>query len=248
MRIPLSIMVWTLYGAALAVAVPLTFTVWLVSLPFDRYRRLANRVFMFFGQSFVVFNPLWRIRYHGLQNYEPGKARIFIGNHQGFMDMPLIARLPWKMKWVSKKELFRVPAAGWLLTLAGHIGIERGTRSAVKALQGVLPYLKAGIPVMIFPEGTRSHDGELRPFRRGAFHLASQYGYEVQPIVVHGTNRIMRPGDWKVSPRGTMHISLLESIHPGDFDTVEAFTEHTHQRFRRELERLRALDGAEGGA
>ena len=101
------------------------------------------------------------------------------------------------MKWLSKASLFRIPVVGWMLTLAGDIPIHRGRGgSAKEAMDGCTRWLDRGVPVVIFPEGTRSPDGTMGPFKDGAFRLALDSGAQIVPIAVCGTRKALPKHSW----------------------------------------------------
>ncbi len=234
----LSALAWGIYGFGFLVILPFVLVAYLVTAPFDRFRKLPNSILMLHGQLYTYLNPFWKVEIKGVENYRSDEGCIFMGNHQSFVDMPLLARLPWNMKWVSKKELFPIPVAGWILSLAGHISIDRGSPEARKTIYKIVPYVEAGQKVMVFPEGTRSRDGELKPFKRGSFMVAWEHNLPVQPIVISGTKDLMRPGTWIMKLKGHAVVSILERISPGDFDSMEEFIDYTFQQFSAELERL----------
>ena len=98
---------------------------------------------------------------------------VVVSNHESFVDILLISHLPTEMKWMSKIEILRIPLVGWMMRLARDIPLERGDAASIaKALEASRERLDSKVSVMIFPEGTRSKTGELRPFKTGAFRLA----------------------------------------------------------------------------
>src|SRR5690606_8565255 len=101
-------------------------------------------------------------------------------NHESNADPFLISFLPWEMKWLAKASLFRVPVVGWCFRLAGDIPVHRGDAgSARTAMARCRGWIERGVPVMIFPEGTRSRTEELLPFKDGAFRLAVETGASI---------------------------------------------------------------------
>ncbi len=123
---------------------------------------------------------------------------MFVSNHESQADPFLISFLPWEMKWLAKASLFRIPVAGWSMALAGDIPIHRGNdRSAKEAMDQCARWLERGVPVVIFPEGTRSPDGKMGPFKDGAFRLALDSGAQVIPIAVCGTRKALPKHSWK---------------------------------------------------
>jgi 1-acyl-sn-glycerol-3-phosphate acyltransferase len=109
------------------------------------------------------------------------------------MDIPaMLGYLPAQLRIAAKKVLFSVPFMGWHLRRAGHIPIDRGsTERAVESMKQAATYLHDGICAFVFPEGTRSVDGKLHPFKKGGFKLAVQSGAPVIPVTIIGTRRIL---------------------------------------------------------
>jgi 1-acyl-sn-glycerol-3-phosphate acyltransferase len=123
---------------------------------------------------------------------------VVVSNHESQADPFLISFLPWEMKWLGKEVLFRVPFLGWSMRLAGDVPVRRGTRTSVEdAMKTCARWLERGVPVMIFPEGTRSPDGALLPFKDGAFRLAIETGADILPIAVSGTRRALPKHSWR---------------------------------------------------
>jgi len=237
-----SILVWLIYGISFVFSLVFTLITFLFTFWFDKHRVYPNKVMMFFGRSMVSLNPFWKVTHFGLENVNKGpKGKIAIANHQSFIDMPLMATLPFKMKWVSKKELFSVPVVGWIMKMCGHISVDRGSKHAAKSLLAMIEPIEAGGMVMIFPEGTRSREGKLKTFKKGAFYASKDNNFHILPIVVEGTYKLLPPDTWKVNFKGDLYISVLEPVDPAPFETVEALSEHVHQLVSTELDRLQAI-------
>ena len=134
-------------------------------------------------------------------------------NHQSMVDILSIYNLPLVFKWVSKKEVYRIPIVGRLLWMHGDIVINRA--SAKEAMQLVhtkgMEWLKKGATVSIFPEGTRSKDGEIHNFKAGAFILAKDAGVPILPVVLDGTSSLVRKG-WMINWRNVITIKVLPEI------------------------------------
>jgi 1-acyl-sn-glycerol-3-phosphate acyltransferase len=190
---------------------PLTLLVLLVTWPFDRNRRVAGRFYRQLGVIWSRSFPFWRIRFEG--HWPRGDAaHVVVANHQSLLDTFVLCKLPREMKWVAKKQLFAIPLFGWGLSLAGDICLERGdTASALAVMRKARRYLATGMNVMIFPEGTRSEDGTLLPFKPGAFKLAVEAGAPVLPIAISGTAHGMPKGSPWVRP-ATITVRILEPV------------------------------------
>lgn len=237
----LSALLWLVYGISFVLSFLFAFFVRIFTFPFDPHHRYPNAVMMFFGKSIMVLNPFWKRHYYGLEKLSNSKGMIRIANHQSFLDMPLMATLPVQMKWVSKKELFKLPIVGWLMHLAGHISVDRGSKGAAKSLLKMKAPIKDGTSVMIFPEGTRSRDGHIKPFKKGAFHASVDNGFLVQPIVLEGTFSCIKPDTWEMNLRGDLHVSVLDPVDPADFESVDEMTAHVRKLVSDEFLRLKSL-------
>ena len=183
---------WVVLISAILVGFFVVLIVFLVTWPFDRDRYVAGRTFRLVGSTCVKLNPLWSFSTDGVRIRDPRRPYVAVSNHESYADIFLISHLPWEMKWLGKEQLFKIPFLGWMMWLAGDIPVRRGTReSIVAAMNGCRTKLKQRLSVMIFPEGTRTPDGELLPFKDGAFRLAIESNVPILPIVVAGTRRAM---------------------------------------------------------
>ncbi len=160
----------------------------------DPGQRVRGQWMRRFGRLTSALTPLWRFTVEGEGPKDIGsRPYVVVSNHQSTSDPFLLSWLPWDMRWVAKEELFKQPITGWLLKLGGDIALRRGERASVEEMfRECHVTLKAGVPVMLFPEGTRSPDGEVKAFKDGAFQLAIEAQVPVLPLVVHGT-RACRP-------------------------------------------------------
>jgi 1-acyl-sn-glycerol-3-phosphate acyltransferase len=206
-----AILAYLLTGAALVVWPPLVALVLAVTWPFDRNRAVAGRLLRLCGAFVSRSFPFWRIRIEG--RWPPGRqAYVVVANHQSFLDIFLLSNLPREMKWVAKRSLFKIPWVGWCFTMSGDIPVDRGDpASAAEVLERARRYLSRGMSVMMFPEGTRSRDGKLLPFKLGAFKLAVDAGVPVLPIAISGTAQGMPKGSPWVRP-SQLRVQILEPV------------------------------------
>lgn len=169
----------------------------LLTLPFDRRRYVCGRFFRLMGVTAARLVPAWRFGVEGPVPRSIAGRTVVVSNHASQADPFLISRLPWEMKWLGKESLFKLPVVGWAMWLAGDIPIRRGsTGSSREAMRRCAQWLERGVPVMIFPEGTRSPDGALLPFKDGAFRLALDADAELLPIAVEGTRTALPKHSW----------------------------------------------------
>jgi 1-acyl-sn-glycerol-3-phosphate acyltransferase len=142
-----------------------------------------------------------RVRIEGLENIPP-QTCVFVANHVSNVDsLALIPRIPRRLGVLIKSEVFRIPILGAGMRQAGFIPIDRGNREwAGDTVSIVTGNLKKGLSYAIFAEGTRSPDGRLRQFRKGAFSMAIDAGVFIVPVSIAGTMSLMKKGDWAVRP------------------------------------------------
>jgi len=170
----------------------------ILSRPFDPKRKVPGRFFRLVGVTAAKLSPYWKFRVHGDHPAGLSGNVVVVSNHESNADVFLISQLPWEMKWLGKKVLFKIPIFGWSMAMAGDIPVTRGDgESGRQALEACARWLRQGMPVMIFPEGTRSRDGQLQAFKDGAFRLAIAEQSDVLPVAVSGTLRALPKASWR---------------------------------------------------
>ncbi len=153
---------------------------------------------------------------------DPDRPQVLVANHTSWFDvLAMAAFMPGPYRFVAKQELAKVPWFGPAWVACGHVAIDRSDRrKAIESLAVARKRIEEDRPtVILFPEGTRSPDGELRPFKKGAFVLAIQTGVEVVPAAILGSLEVMKKGSWKIRP-GTVTIRFGHPI-PVDGLTVD---------------------------
>lgn len=207
-----SLWVWLVFGIATLLTFPVMILLYLITVWKDPGRYLVGRVFRQIGVVTFKVNPLWTVRISGAMVENPRRPYVVVSNHESFADILLLCNLPWEMKWMSKVEILRIPYLGWMMRLAGDIPVDRASReSAVKALELCRRTLKNRVPVMIFPEGTRSTTDELLPFKDGAFRLAIKTGVAILPLALVGTRDALAKHDWRFG-RADAHVRVLPPV------------------------------------
>jgi len=172
------------------------------------HRRLARFFIKIIAKSMQL-----KVETHGIENIPKDKACIFMANHSSLIDiLVMIIGTPYHFNFIAKKELFWVPFIGLDMVMGGDFLIDRSNpRKAKKCLTKVEQRLKKGWNMLIFPEGTRSLNGELLPFKRGAFKLAFDSDAVVIPCYINGSNNIVQKKSLKASP-GTVNIFFDKPI------------------------------------
>lgn len=185
-----AIFVWSCIGvSALVVGTSV-----LITYPFDRKGRLGHRLARIWGRVALMACNV-RVNVEGIEYIKGEGPYVFMSNHQGSYDIfSLLAHLPFQFKWLAKKELFSIPILGWAMAAAGYISIDReGTRETVEAMNEAARKIHDGMSVVVFPEGSRSRDGSIQPFKKGGFTLAIKAKVAIVPIAISGSREIMPP-------------------------------------------------------
>ena len=161
-----------------------------------------------------------RVRVEGLEHIKPGGSYVFVANHASYMDTPVaLSALPVQFRFLAKSGLFEIPFLGHHLKRAGHVPVPRGdARAAVKVLALAAQVVRSKkISLLIFPEGGRSHDGVLQPFREGATYIAIRAGVPLVPIVLIGTRDVLPFGSG-VALSGDVTLRVLPPIATDDLN------------------------------
>ena len=148
---------------------------------------------------------------------------IFMANHVSNLDPPImLPLLPFRTAFFIKRSLLRIPVVGVGMRLAGFIPVDRDGRleSARESVQAANKVLASGVNISTFPEGTRSRDGKLLPFKKGPFYLAMDSGAPIIPISIWGSQHMMTKGSLRIKP-GTAHLTFHPAVYPQQFATRE---------------------------
>ena len=174
----------------------MTFIALLLCYPFDKKRFVVHKLSKWLTDAFFGFGLVMKRKVEGIENLDPKGTYVMVLNHNSMVDILSIYNLPLVFKWVSKREVYRIPIVGRLLLAHGDIVINRA--STKEAMQLVhtrgKQWLAKGASVASFPEGTRSKDSEIHNFKAGAFILAKDAEVPILPIVLDGTDRVVRKG------------------------------------------------------
>ena len=164
------------------------------------------------GAKMAVWLAGVQVEIAGLEKIPPNRALVFMANHQGNCDPPaLLSYLPPVLVMV-KKEFFRVPVLGRAMLAHGFVRVDRRNRDqAIAAVEQAVSSLKAGKSFMAFPEGTRSLDGRLQPFKKGVFVMAIKAGVPIVPVSISGSSKIMPKGKFAIYP-GRVRISVHNPV------------------------------------
>lgn len=176
------------------------------------------------GKSYAFHARLWarislalagvRVAVQGAEQLPDGPV-VFMSNHQSNFDiLALLAAMPRQFYWIAKKELFEIPVFGTSMRRGGYIPLDRSDgRKALKSMESAARIIREGKSVVIFPEGTRTKDFHLLPFKRGGFMLALRAGVPVVPVTINGSGRINPAGRTRLY-RGNITITLHPPLTP----------------------------------
>ena len=179
-------------------------------------RTLKGKVFLWVSKLYsriALFVLGVTVTCRGLENIDARKAYVFMSNHVSHADSPALASvIPHPLHWVFKKELSTIPVFGWVLLACGQVMVDRSAPDKSKAaMEEALSGLSGNNSVMIYPEGTRSRDGNLQPFKKGGFWMALQVGLPIVPVRVSGSRNIVAADTLRVRP-GIITVEVFPPI------------------------------------
>jgi 1-acyl-sn-glycerol-3-phosphate acyltransferase len=208
---------FTLYFLASApVLVAISAALFALLFPFDPNRRVQHLFSRFISLQYFVLSPFVKVVVKGLENVDKSRPYVICSNHQSMLDIVLLYNVRTYFKWVSKKEIYRLPLVGQLLLLHGDVTIRRGDAgSARKMMHDCSVNLQKGISIMMFPEGTRSKSGRVGKFKEGAFNLAKSNRVAILPVAIDGTRSFSNGNGGWLNARQLFQITMLPEI-PAD--------------------------------
>jgi 1-acyl-sn-glycerol-3-phosphate acyltransferase len=194
----------------------------LVTLVFTHSSRVFHGFCRKWARS-VLYVCGVQVRVRGVEYLAPNRGYVYVTNHASMFDIPsVIAGIPDQIRIVYKKELQWIPIFGWGLKFGSYIGIDRGRSvNAQKSLEEAISKIRNGESVLLFAEGTRTLDGKLQPFKRGAFHIAVKAGVPVVPLTINGSYRILPKHSISINP-GNVELVLDTPIALGKKEGKEA--------------------------
>lgn len=216
----------------------------LVGIPWSALRKNFDTMYRW-GMGIMGLGPKAagvRVRLVGLENIEPGMQYIFLSNHVSNLDpIVLLPNIPGKTSAFLKSELMKIPLFGTALRMGKFVPVSRGNsrEEAEQSVAVAADAWRSGLHITIFPEGTRSTDGRLLPFKKGAFFLAEETGAPIIPVVISGTREMMPKGTLRIAP-GEAQVKFLAPIQPPDAASREDMMERVRSAMEAELERQNA--------
>jgi 1-acyl-sn-glycerol-3-phosphate acyltransferase len=213
----------------------------LLTFWWDPKRRWLRRYTTYWGAHYLTWAPFAGVRVAGREHLQGVSGCIYVVNHQSMCDILAVYGTYLDLAWVSKIENFYAPFLGWNMWLNGYVALRRGHLPSIRRmLRRSEGMLRSGQALCVFPEGTRSPDGQLIPFYRGAFWLAARAGVPIVPLVVDGTQEVIAKHRARIVPL-MVDVHVLPPIYPvetgGD---SHALRDLVRQRMAEELARMRS--------
>lgn len=197
--------------------------IWLVTRWFDPRLVLLHLYTSAWASLYVWIMPAWRVRGSGRDNIDWSRTYVVVSNHQSLLDILLAFSLFFPFKWVSKVEIFRVPFIGWNMRLNRYISLKRGDKDSIAEMMLVAESrLREGSSIYMFPEGTRSPSGVMKPFKTGAFTLAKKLQLPILPIVINGSKNSLPKHSLNFHGKHRCRIDVLPAIEPQSFADISA--------------------------
>ena len=238
-----SLFVWMFIILAMTILFPVSFILWLLLYPFDHERAAIHWWLVIEGCLLTKLIPIWKISVEGREKAIRKTPYVIISNHQSILDILIMNCLRCRFRWISKIENSKVPFLGRYMRMAKYIAVERGNKeSKAEMMVKAAESLRNGISVMMFPEGTRSPDREIAPFKLGAFQLAIMTDKSILPVIIDGTGGVLPKHSLIFTKNNILKIKVLDPVHPGSFGTGDP--EELASKFRKlmvdELIKMRA--------
>ena len=223
LRVIISVYFWAFMTLTSLLLYPVAVLIRFSTFPFDKRLRILHRFTSLWGSLYTWCTPIWNVQIRGKEHLPGDAPHVIVVNHQSFVDILVLFRLRLHYKWVSKVENFRAPLVGWNMTLNRYIPIARGTmKGNLQMMRACEDALRAGNSLMMFPEGTRSPDGTMRPFKDGAFELALRTQSPILPIVIQGTALALPKGGLLLDESKRMRLTILPPIPYSSFSGLTA--------------------------
>ena len=182
----------------------------------DKSGNRAHKVSSLWCRLLCKLNGV-KVEIVGRENILTDRPQIFVSNHQGYFDIfALSGYLPVQIRWVAKSSLFKIPFLGGAMKASGYIPVERDDRKkAYEAFNKTLEKVKEGSSIIIFPEGTRSEDGEIGPFKKGSNLIASRSKCPMVPVTIIGSGDIIKKGSAVITP-GSVKVIISPPVEPSN--------------------------------
>ncbi|MDG1443303.1 MAG: lysophospholipid acyltransferase family protein [Pseudomonadales bacterium] len=200
-----------------AIFFPTAVVIWFFTYPFDRNLHWLHLFTCFWASLYIWVFPPWQVDITGKQHINNKQTYIIVSNHQSLVDILVAFTLFTHFKWVSKAELFNIPFIGWNMYLNRYVRLKRGKGNSIRSMyKACEKHLKRGSSVYLFPEGTRSPTGRVRPFKEGAFVLSKRLNIPILPIVINGSKNAVPKNSLNFHGNSHVTMEVLKPFFPDD--------------------------------
>ena len=200
---------------------PIALLIWLFTVLFDKKLKFLHLFTQFWGIMYIKIVPSWSHKVINRHKADKNQTYIMISNHLSNMDILAISGLFLHYKWVSKFEVVKIPFVGWTMLLNRYILFRRADKESIKKMFHECELnLKAGNSIMMFPEGTRSPDGNMHTFKPGAFILAKKLELPILPIVLKETHLALPKNSLKFGTKCNMSVEVLDPVPFSEFGNL----------------------------
>ena len=233
----------TIYEAILFIVVcfvlyPIAVLLFIFTAPFDRKKVILHRFSCFWGSLYIWLQPFWKVTWEGKEHIKKDQTYVIVSNHQTLIDILVIYTLFKHFKWVAKNSLLKIPFVGWNMALNGYIIVKRtDAKSQIKMMKHAERALNSGSSIMIFPEGTRSPDGNIGRFKRGAFILSEIANVPVIPIALHNVDKAVRKKSLWLNKSTDMRAKVFAPVYPKDFKNTKEMSTAVKDIIANQLEK-----------
>lgn len=232
-----SVIYWAFVALSSILLYPVAVLLWAATVLLDKRLVLLHRFTCFWAALYTWFSPTWQVTIEGKEKIRRNETYVMVSNHLSLVDIFVVYRLFTHFKWVSKVENFRIPFVGWNMRLNRYIELRRSERSSVlKMIRACRQTLDEGSSIMMFPEGTRSVNGRLRPFKPGAFELAIDCQRPLLVITIEGSANAMPKRGLMLEGSHRIRMSVLGEIPVAELgDDHEALAERVRAQMAEHL-------------
>ena len=240
MLVLLSLFTWFEIVLCFILFIPFQVALFVLTAPFDRRRVIMHYHSSLWCTIALALSPLWKLDIQGTHYLDKKKAHLVVMNHQSLIDVLIAFRLFYPVKMISKKVLALVPIVGWNLLLSGHILVDRKSfKSQMGVLASMEKLLERGESILLFPEGTRTKDGEIHEFKKGTFKTAISTKTDILPVVIDGPYQLLPKKGFIAPAKHTIHIHVLPPVAVSGKESAGALAETVRSVMAEELARIR---------
>jgi 1-acyl-sn-glycerol-3-phosphate acyltransferase len=194
----------------------------------DHAGRPVHAVASLWGRALIQLMPGWKVTIEGAEHIPPdGTPIVIVANHESMADIWAMYYLGIQFRWLSKKEVFKIPLIGHAMRWAEYVSVDRKSReSGAEAMRQSAARLKSGLAMFFFPEGTRSADGVIKEFKVGAFKLARDHQAPVLPIAIHGAGDLFPKGSALPGEHAHIRLRVLPLVEaPSPAEDLHAYAD-----------------------